>query len=98
MFRLSFHRTAVVIALDTDGKIHITTAQPEGKAHGQLCLRITCINESAASVISLKPVMVSFPRLPFRESEPDIRRPLPWRFQVRPSSEVLSFKPQGGDE
>ena len=37
----------------------------------------------------LNSVIVKFSRLPFRYSQPDSRRPLPWLFHLHPSSKVV---------
>ncbi len=62
----------------TNGKIHITTALPEGKAHGQLYLKISSTNESATSIVFIK----IRNRLIFscysNRRVPDIRNPLAW--------------------
>ena len=47
-FLLSSHRRSAY-NVPTNGKIHITTALCEGKAHGQLYLRLSYTNESATS-------------------------------------------------
>ncbi len=73
----------------TDGKIHITTALPEGKAHVQLCLRILSTNESATSVEFIKIRNRLIFRQPFNYRVPDIRNPLRGCFQIYPSSKVV---------
>ena len=73
----------------TNGKIHITTALCEGKAHGQLYLRISSTNESATSDIFIKIRNRLIFRQPFNCRVPDIRNPLRGLFQIYPSSEVL---------
>ena len=71
------------------GKIYITTAQFTTAVHVQLSLKKTSANESAPSIISPNSVIVKFSRLPFRYSQPDSRRPLPWIFHLHPSSKVV---------
>ena len=71
------------------GKIYITTAQFTTAVHVQLSLKKTSANESAPSIISPNSVIVKFSRLPFRYSQSDSRRPLPWIFHLHPSSKVV---------
>ena len=74
------------------GKIYITTAQFTTAVHVQLYLKYLCTNEFAPSVISPNSVIVKFSRLPFRYSQPDSRRPLPWLFHLHPSSKVVRIR------
>ena len=73
----------------TNGKIHITTALPEGKAHVQLYLRLICTNESATSDVFIKiRNRLIFPCY-FNHRVPDSRNPLRGCFQIYPSSKVV---------
>ena len=73
----------------TNGKIHITTALPEGKAHVQLYLRINSTNESATSVVFIKIRNRLIFRQTYNYRVPDSRNPLLGLFYIYPSSKVL---------
>ena len=71
---LSHRRSACNVP--TDGKIHITTALPEGKAHGQLYLRVNSTNESATSDEFIKIRNRLIFSCYFNHRVPDSRNPL----------------------
>ena len=73
----------------TYGKIYITTAQPEGKAHGQLCFRATFTNVSATSVVFIKIRNRLIFSCYFNHRVPDSRNSLRVLFYICPSSKVL---------
>ena len=56
----------------TSRKIEITTVHSHTKVHAQFSLRITCMNESAHSVLSLKFVLVSLLVCPFDKAYPTV--------------------------
>ncbi len=60
----------------TNGKIHITTALCEGKAHGQIYLKISSTNESATSDEFIKIRNRLIFRHLFNHRVPDSRNPL----------------------
>ena len=81
----------------TNGKIHITTALCEGKAHVQLYLRVSSTNESATSVKFIKIRNRLIFSCYFNYRVPDSRNPLRVLFQFHPSSEVVRFPPLKGE-
>ena len=84
---LSHRRSACNVP--ANGKIHITTALPEGKAHVQLYLRVNSTNESATSDAFIKIRNRLIFSCYFNHRVPDSRNPLRGCFQIYPSSNVL---------
>ena len=77
----------------TDGKIHITTALCEGKAHVQLYLKISSTNESATSVVFIKIRNRLIFSCYFNYRVPDSRNPLRGYFSVIRPPRLYSFLP-----